>query len=93
MKNCILSMLILFSVTASYAQKQDSLPAVKTNTRITPAKIVNPKLVNQKLVQIQSTIKKLETILKEAKAERDKLKDQKDSLSELNQEICCSSSS
>ena len=79
-------MLILFSVADSYAQKQDSLPAVKTNTKITPAKIANPRLVNQKLVQIQATIKKLETTLKEAKAEMDKLKDQKDSISELNQE-------
>ena len=86
MKNCILCMLILFLAAGSYAQKQDSLPAVKTNTRITPAKIANPKLVNQKLVQIQATIKKLETILNEAISQRDKLKDQKDSLSELNQE-------
>jgi hypothetical protein len=86
MKYYILCMLILFSAVVSYAQKQDSLPAAKTNTRIAPAKIANPKLVNQKLVQIQATIKKLETILKEAIAERDKLKDQKDSLSELNQE-------
>jgi len=85
MKNSFLCML-LFLTAGSYAQKLDSLRAVKTNTRITPAKIANPKLVNQKLVQIQASIKKLETLLKEAKAERDKLKDQKDSLSELNQE-------
>jgi ABC-type transporter Mla subunit MlaD len=86
MKNYILFLILLFSLNGLYAQKHDSLTVVNPNMKIIPEKTVNPGLVNQKLLQLQATVKKLEATLKEAKALMDKLKDQKDTISELGQE-------
>ncbi len=86
MKNLVLSLVIFFSVSGLYAQKNDSLSTIKINNKVTTVKKTNPKLVNQKLTDLQVTIKKLDATLKEAKALMEKLKDQKDSISELNQD-------
>jgi septal ring factor EnvC (AmiA/AmiB activator) len=86
MKNYFLLLVIVFSVNRSSAQKQDSIPGVKPTSRIIPVKTTNIRLVNQKLVQLQATVKKLETTLNEAKALMDKLGKQKDAISELSQD-------
>lgn len=49
-------------------------------------KKVDTKLVNQKLVKLQSTVKKLETTLSQANKLMKEIQDQKKSLSEMNQE-------
>ena len=49
-------------------------------------KTVDTKLVNQKLVKLQSTVKKLETTLSEANKLMKDIQDQKKSLSEMSQE-------
>ena len=67
------------------AQKQDEQPA-KIKTKAATSVKQNSKLVNQKLLQVQATVKKLEATLKEANTLMDKLKDQKDSISELNEQ-------
>jgi len=59
-----------------------SLQAQKEST----VKKVDTKLVSQKLVQLQSTVKKLEATLNEAKTLMSKLQEQKDAISELNKE-------
>ena len=64
---------MFFSIT-SPAQKE------------TVNKKVDTKLVNQKLVKLQSTVKKLETTLSEANKLMKDIQDQKKSLSEMSQE-------
>ena len=74
MKTIILCFALGFCFTSLQAQKETTVK--KTDT----------KLVNQKLVQLQSTIKKLEASLNEAKSLMNELQKQKDALSELNKE-------
>jgi hypothetical protein len=74
MKQFFLCLSFLFCFAALNAQKE------------TTVKKIDTKLVNQKLTQLQSDIKKLETILKEAKTLMEKLQNQKDAISELNQQ-------
>lgn len=47
---------------------------------------VDTKVVNEKLVKLQSSVKKLETTLSEANRLMKEIQDQKKSLSEMNQE-------
>ena len=66
--------LALFVSFAAYAQKE------------TTNKKVDTKVVNEKLVKLQSTVKKLETTLSEANRLMKEIQDQKKSLSEMSQE-------
>lgn len=52
----------------------------------TITKTVDTKAVNEKLVKLQASIKKLETTLSEAVKQFDKIRDTKESLSELSKE-------
>ena len=74
MKTIIFCFAFVFAFTSLKAQKESSIK--KSDT----------KLVNQKLVQLQSTVKKLEATLNEAKTLITKLQEQKDAISELNKE-------
>jgi len=74
MKNIILLLALVFCYAGLQAQKESAVK--KTDT----------KLVNQKLVQLQSTLKKLETTLNEAKALMNDLQKQKDAISELSKD-------
>ena len=73
MRSLLLCVGLFFSITGQ-AQKE------------TVNKKVDTKLVNQKLVKLQSTVKKLETTLSEANKLMKDIHDQKKSLSEMNQE-------
>lgn len=87
MRTRILFLILLFFANSlAFAQKRDPTPSVKTPAKITTAKTVDPKQLNQKLLKLQSAVKKLEGILNEAVREMDKLKDTKDSISEINRE-------
>ena len=74
MKQLFLCLGLLFCFAAVNAQKE------------TTNKKIDTRLVNQKLVQLQSNIKNLETTLKEAKILVDKIQSQKDGISELNKQ-------
>ena len=73
MRTFILCLGLFFSFSA-YGQKETTHQKVDT------------KVVNEKLVKLQSSIKKLETTLSEAKRLMKEIQDQKKSLSEMNQE-------
>lgn len=73
MRTFILCLGLIFSFGAD-AQKE------------TVNKKVDTKPVNEKLVKLQSTVKKLETTLSEANKLMREIQDQKRSLSEMNQE-------
>jgi len=64
----------LFVSFASHAQKE------------TINKKIDTKVVNEKLVKLQSTVKKLETTLSEANRLMNEIRDQKQSINEMNQE-------
>lgn len=64
----------LFFLMALHGQKE------------TITKKVDTKAVNEKLVKLQASIKKLETTLSEAVKQFDKIRDTKESLSELSKE-------
>ena len=49
-------------------------------------KKIDTKVVNAKLVKLQSTVKKLETTLSEANKLMNEIRDQKQAISEMNQE-------
>lgn len=74
MKNIILCIILIFCFTGLQAQKESAV------------KKTGSKLVNQKLVHLQSTVKKLETTLNEAKILMNDLQKQKDALNELSKE-------
>lgn len=74
MKAIILCFALIFCFNAVQAQNEAGI------------KKANTKFVNQKLVQLQSTVKKLEATLNEAKTLMTKLQEQKDAISELNNE-------
>lgn len=74
MKNITLCFALVFCFASLQAQKESTVKKIDT------------KLVNQKLVQLQSTVKKLEATLNEAKTLMTKLQEQKDAISELNKE-------
>jgi predicted patatin/cPLA2 family phospholipase len=65
---------LVFCYVGLQAQKE---PAVKKP---------DTRLVNQKLVQLQSTLKKLETTFNESKALINELQKQKDAINELNKD-------
>lgn len=73
MRVFIFCLVMFFSFTAT-AQKE------------TIDKKVDKKLVNEKLVKLQSNVKKLETALSEANKLMREIQDQKKSLSEMSQE-------
>ena len=73
MKTFILCVGLFFSF-AAYSQKE------------TINKKVDTKVVNEKLVKLQSTVKKLETTLSEANRLMKEVQDQKKALSEMSQE-------
>lgn len=73
MKKLFLFISLIFCFAVVNAQKENTVKQIDT------------KLVNQKLVQLQSNIKKLETTLKEAMKLMEKIRSQKDAISELNQ--------
>ncbi len=74
MKNIILCVALVFCFTSLQAQKESG------------ARHTDPQFVNKKLVQLQSTVKKLEATLNEAKTLMSKLQEQKDAISELNKQ-------
>jgi septal ring factor EnvC (AmiA/AmiB activator) len=86
MKFTFLFTCLLLVIGKLSAQKQDSLIKIDPNTKNIFTKRVNHTLVDQKLARLQITVKKLETTYNEAKALIDQLKNQKDSLSELNEQ-------
>ena len=65
---------LVFCYAGLQAQKESAIKKTEIN------------LVNQKLVQLQSTIKKLETTLNQAKTLMNDLQKQKDAISELNKD-------
>ena len=74
MKRSILCLLLFASAIAVHAQKE------------TVVKKTDVKLINQKLVQLQSTAKKLETTLNTARSLMKELQDHKDAMSEMNKQ-------
>ena len=74
MKSIVFCFALVFGFTSLQAQKESAIK--KSDT----------KSVNQKLVQLQSTVKKLEATLNEAKTLITKLQEEKDAISELNEE-------
>ena len=74
MRNFNLCFILLFCFISLNAQKETVIK--KTDT----------KVVNQKLVQLESTVKKLQTTLNEAQKLMNTLQKQKDALSEMNKE-------
>ena len=74
MKTIFVALALVFCFNSLHAQKESGI------------KKTDSKLVNQKLVQLQSTVKKLEATLNEAKRLMTKLQEQKDAISELNKE-------
>ena len=74
MKHITLCLALCFCFAGLQAQKETT--AKKTDVRV----------VNQKLLQVQTTVKKLEKTLNEAKTLMNELQNQKDALNEMNKE-------
>ena len=74
MKNILVCFALSFCFISLHAQNE------------TTVKKTEIKLVNQKLLQLQSTVKKLEASLNEAKSLMNDLQKQKDAISELSKE-------